>query len=669
MKKIILLSSILIILLLGISNVSAFDDSDNVTADFVGEKTFDAIQNAIDKSNASDVILLEGTYMGSGAPIKISKSVSIKGTGNGATLNAKSNSQIFTISADNVLIENVRFINGQANNRIEPNSGGAIDSSGDNLKIINCEFTTNSAQYAGALLSQGNNASIIDCTFDANTVEYGGGALYVDGDDSLVDNCIFLDNMGYHVGAAVVWAGSNGILSNSLFVNPVSDANRISQFGGAVLWMGSNGILTKSSFFNNVAKNNGAAVYWKGINGSLTYCIFGNNTSPNDLAYWGNPDYLKNNFWGMNLYSAEDVISHRLIYCEGSFVPPSNWVNLNLINSSSIGFVLNDGSELEDFMPDYSVKLTNDVKNNTITPLSSKITENTIGFIYNSTVSEVDTIKLTNAYGLDEEFAIYGDSIVVSRTGNDTKDLENAISKATDGSTIFLGKNACYHIKDLNIDRNVALIGVNVTIILENTSKLVFNVSKTNPRKSSVISASNMVVYRLEKSKYLKAVLKDNDDNLLASKSLQIIVNGKIYNRTTDSNGSVSVLLTSLVSGKYSIVVYLMGDDEYDSSIAVCNLTVKKQKPTLTIQTKTLKVKTKNKVVKVLFKDQFKKPQSKKTLKLTINKKTYTAKTNSKGVASFKVTLKAKKSYDCTVKFAGDKNYFSVSKSTKIRVK
>lgn len=36
----------------------------------------------------------------------------------------------------------------------------------------------------------------------------------------------------------------------------------------------------------------------------------------------------------------------------------------------------------------------------------------------------------------------------------------------------------------------------------------------------------------------------------------------------------------------------------------------------------------------------------KKTLKLTINKKTYKSKTNSKGIATFKLNLKTKKTYN-----------------------
>lgn len=186
------------------------------------------------------------------------------------------------------------------------------------------------------------------------------------------------------------------------------------------------------------------------------------------------------------------------------------------------------------------------------------------------------------------------------------------------------------------------------------------------------ISCSNLVTHNAVNSKngkYFKVTLKDMNNNPLRSKEVFISFNGRTYNGVTDNKGVVSFQINEKNPGSYKVSVIFKGDDFHKSASKAAKITVKKQKPSLTVATKSLKLKAKKKVVKVYLKDQFKKAISKKTVKLIVNKKTYSAKTNSKGLASFKVTLKAKKNYSATVKFAGNKYYSSVKKSAKIRVK
>lgn len=60
-------------------------------------------------------------YNGDGKSVAINKSVTIMGTGDGARLNALDKSQIFEISADDVVVENLIFAKG-----IGSKNGGAI---------------------------------------------------------------------------------------------------------------------------------------------------------------------------------------------------------------------------------------------------------------------------------------------------------------------------------------------------------------------------------------------------------------------------------------------------------------------------------------------------------------------------------------------------------------
>ena len=555
-KWILTLFSIFCILFLTLGIASATDDNstlENFSSEHaVDEKTFEAIQDTVDNAGESDTIILDGNYSSSKIPVNVNKPVTIKGTGNGAKLDGNSKYGIFNIDSDNVILENIIFANGYAD------SGGAIYADSHNLRIINCTFVNNNARlYDGAIFSAGDNVSIENCQFTGNLAQYTGGAIQIEGNDNYVNACNFEDNIGGHVGAAVAWVGLNGFLTDCQFTNSKINTNTASQFGGAVVWMGDNGKLTRSYFYQNQAKKFGAAVYWKGNNGSLNYCIFENNTSNNDRAYWGDPSYANDNYWGFNINSLDEFVSSKLVYYNDSYNAPQNWVNIKK-TASSVSFKSNDGSLLTESLPDYEVDF-----------LSSKV------------------IVHNNSYAL----------------------------------------------------------------------------------KSTSISVSKIVTYSLYAGKYLKIVLKDGNGKKLASKYVKIKLNGVTYNRKTDSNGAVKFKISLKKSGTYVAKISFKGNAVYKASSKDVKVTVKKQKPTLTLKTKSLKLKTKKKIVKIALKDQFKKALSKKTVKLTINKKTYTAKTNSKGIASFKVTLKSKKTYKFTAKFKGNSYYKTVSKNGKIRVK
>ena len=536
MKKILSAISIILILFLTFSAVQA---ADNETV--VNDKTFEAIQTTIDGASEYDTIILQGTYSGSGNPIIINKSVTIKSSGD-VKLDANSKSQVFNIQSDNVVLSNLTIVNGVSTATSGITYGGAINAEGNNLCILDCKFTSSSARYGGAVYCSGNNVSILNCQFSKNTAEYSGGAFELDGDNCRVDNCIFKDNVAYHVGGDVAWVGNNGLLTNCQF-NSIADRTKASQFGGSVVWMGKNGKLTKSVFNSYYAKRFGSAVYWRGSDGSFIYSIL-NTTNP----YWGNPDYANNNYWCLNLNSTQDFIANELIYFNGSYVAPQSWVNIEYF-ADSINFTSNDGGVLNDSMPNYKLSSTVEIINNS------------------------------------------------------------------------------YIIK-----------------------------------KSTSLASSNLVTYALYDGKYLSVTLKSGNTKL-ASKTVQIKVNGQTLTKATNAQGIVKFKISLKTPKTYTVSIKFNGDKYYNAASKSVKVTVKKQKPTLTVK------KANKKLVRVVLKDQFKKVMAKKTLKLTINKKTYNVKTNSKGVATFKINLKTKKNYSYNVKFAGNSYYSSVLKKASLKVK
>ena len=90
----------------------------------------------------------------------------------------------------------------------------------------------------------------------------------------------------------------------------------------------------------------------------------------------------------------------------------------------------------------------------------------------------------------------------------------------------------------------------------------------------------------------------------------------------------------------------------------------------MTAKAKTFKVKVKTKKYTITLKNNLNKVMKNTKVTLKVNKKTFTAKTNKKGVATFKITnLKKKGKFTAVIKYAGNKYYNKLSKKVKITVK
>lgn len=62
-------------------------------------------------------------------------------------------------------------------------------------------------------------------------------------------------------------------------------------------------------------------------------------------------------------------------------------------------------------------------------------------------------------------------------------------------------------------------------------------------------------------------------------------------------------------------------------------------------------------------------PVKGKLIKFTVKGKTYSAKTNKKGIASVNIKLAKKGTYKVAVKFAGDTTYNKVTKKITLKIK
>lgn len=153
----------------------------------------------------------------------------------------------------------------------------------------------------------------------------------------------------------------------------------------------------------------------------------------------------------------------------------------------------------------------------------------------------------------------------------------------------------------------------------------------------------------------------------LANRTIIFKINGKKFKRTTDASGKVK-LRFKLPLGKYKLKYYYLGEKNINASSG------KEKIKVIRIPTS---IKRANNIVykdgisapfKVKLTDKNGKALSGQKISFTLNKRTYTVKTNSKGVASLSVNL-AEGSYSLKASFKNTDTYAKSSYSQTLYVK
>ena len=170
-------------------------------------------------------------------------------------------------------------------------------------------------------------------------------------------------------------------------------------------------------------------------------------------------------------------------------------------------------------------------------------------------------------------------------------------------------------------------------------------------------------------AKYIYVTIKDGSGKLLGNKKITATVNGKSVSATTNSKGVAKIKLTLNAVKTFTVSIKFAGDGYYTGSTKSIKVKVTKTKTKWTVPNKTYKRATKVKKLTATLKDQHGKVVKYRKVTFTVNGKKYTAKTNNKGVVTVKVKLYKKKTYKFTVQFAGDKTYYSVKQTGKVKIK
>ena len=483
---------------------------------------------------------------------------------------------------------------------------GAVDGSAEN-----CNFTNNSAKTGGAVYG-----SAMNCIFIDNHASSVGGAVYY---ASYVKNCIFINNSATSGGACY----DVNLVNQSSFIN-----NSASDLAGACYNVDS---IENSNFTGNTAKYGGAADQCSAIN-----CIFTDNCATNSGgAMWGNSVSATNCIFTNN-YAPSGGACFQIDVIESYFKDN---------NASEYGGAMYFGDAYDCVFIDNFAGIDGNDTYDTV--------------IHKPTLS---ASNYTSTYDSGAKLAVN----FLTSTG---KPITNAkITIRVYKNDGLVGTYYCSSGAGWVVSLGVGVY--NAVLSVENQGYDVepANATLTVSKASTALSASAVTtVYNVNKN--LVVTLKSNN-KALASKKVTVKVGTISKTLTTNSKGQVSVDISTLAAKAYTASVKFAGDANYMASSKSVKVTVKKATPKVVASAKAFKVKDKTKKYVVTMKTNKNKALKNVLIYIKVNGKTYSAKTNSKGQATFKLTKLTKVGkFNAAITFKGNNCYNKLSKTVKITVK
>ncbi len=198
--------------------------------------------------------------------------------------------------------------------------------------------------------------------------------------------------------------------------------------------------------------------------------------------------------------------------------------------------------------------------------------------------------------------------------------------------------------------------------IFEDTQNSKNASSSSTTKTTTSLKVSGTKIYS---GNIITITLKDNNGKPLKGKkiSLKVPSKGKVFTKTTDSNGKVKYTFYDV--GSFKSYASFNGDDSFKSSKLNFTFKVLKSGTSLKISNKTVPRSTA--VIVTLKNTRSNKTLSDKKVRFIVPylKKTYVKYTNSKGQA--KIWLNPKHSYRIVIKYDGNKNLYKSNTSGTIK--
>lgn len=193
------------------------------------------------------------------------------------------------------------------------------------------------------------------------------------------------------------------------------------------------------------------------------------------------------------------------------------------------------------------------------------------------------------------------------------------------------------------------------------------NYYNTKKLPASRLSSNNVnVAYKT--NKYLVVKLTDSKGNPIKKAKITIGISDDVMTLYTDTGGKVKMSTKYLLPNTYNAIINYPGSSKIFRSTIVSKIVIKKMTAKISANKKTFAVKAAKKY-SLSLKDYNNKPLKNKKVSVTVDGKTYSAKTNSNGKATLTLSKLTKKgTYSAKVKLT-DKIYKASVKTVKIYVK
>ncbi len=567
---------------------------------------------------------------------------------------AKTYGCIYT--AAKTVLNNSKFINNNGSIYCE-----------NTLHVNNSNFISNYAiSDGGAIYLKGNDSFITNSNFIDNYAECGGAILIKDSSFFRIEFCNFEDNRAGNLGGAIDCSGVNMYIGDCSFLNNFAETN-----GGAIYCYSDGNNLFNLSFINNGALSDGGAIYLSG-----DYSFVGSSIFVSNAAYRGGAAYISGDLLDFIDNTLKDNYALKeagAIYLAGS--------NHTISVSSFINNIANNESGAIHWLSENSI-LNNSIFTNNLAELNEN-TSTVSWYCENATIE--NTFMDKNNENIPTNFLIsepiinlsisnegryYGNYnlIVNLQLGSIGIPNQDVTLKLSNGVTFLLttdeeGFTFC------NLPFNAGSYVVdgsfrngNLTV----TKKFSFTINKI---PTTVTPTALSTTYNSGKYFTLKLVDK-NSKKVLSNIKLKLRVytgtKYKDYYVTTNSNGIAKFKASTLAVGTHKVEI-TSANNNYAVTKTTSTIKIAKAKTIIKAPKVTYKYK-KSKYFSVTVKNKATKKVV-KSLKVKVKVytgkkyKTYTIKTNSKGIAKLNTKTLTKGTHKVVIS-SGNSNYAISAKST-----